>query len=295
MADADATAADAVSTASHRISLPAFIARPGFVAKEPLREGPPLEAAALVARLEQLLHSDPARFLERYGQWLLQEELAPFEGGGYECTWHLARLRRSTQQREQERRNRRFHCMAEMLRGEGSHADYFSLERMQAWGDAPDCSHATRYVHAPRHATPRHATPRPARLRAACPPRVLQERAPALCRHHLGTGGAARTATSRGATSQLPHGCAWPRGLVLADEAAAAGEEEQEEEEEEDEEQEEEEGYEARAWEALQQEDAARGQAQGGAGGGGGGGAAAAGRGRGAAAEGEGEGHEGAP
>ena len=159
MADADATAADAVSTASHRISLPAFIARPGFVAKEPLREGPPLEAAALVARLEQLLHSDPALFLERYGQWLLQEELAPFEGGGYECTWHLARLRRSTQQREQERRNRRFHCMAEMLRGEGSHADYFSLERMQAWGDAPDCSHATRYVHAPRHATPRHATP----------------------------------------------------------------------------------------------------------------------------------------
>ena len=117
---------------THRISLPTFIARPGFVAKEPLREGPPLEAAALVARLEQLLHSDPALFLERYGQWLQAEELAPFEGGGYECTWHLARLRRSTQQREQERRNRRFRCMAEMLRGEGGHADYFSLERMQA-------------------------------------------------------------------------------------------------------------------------------------------------------------------
>ena len=90
---------------THRISLPAFIERPGFVAKEPLREGPQLEPAALVARLEQLLHSDPALFLERYGEWLLQEELAPFEGGGYECTWHLARLRRSTQQREQERRN----------------------------------------------------------------------------------------------------------------------------------------------------------------------------------------------
>ena len=163
MAD-DATTA-AVSTASHRISLPAFIARPGFVAKEPLREGPPLEPAALVARLEQLLHSDPALFLERYGQWLLQEELAPFEGGGYECTWHLARLRRSTQQREQERRNRRFHAMAIMLRGEGSHADYFSLERMQAWDDAPDCSHATRYVHAPRHATPR--TP-PSGVPASC-------------------------------------------------------------------------------------------------------------------------------
>ena len=126
------------------------------------------------------------------------------------------------------------------------------------------------------------------------PPRVLQERAPALCRHHLGTGGAARASASRGATSQLPHGCAWPRGLVLADEAAAAGEEAQEEEEEEEEDEDEEEGYEARAWELLQQEDAARGQAQGGGGGGGGGGAAAAGRGRGAA-EGEGEGHEGAP
>ena len=128
------------------------------------------------------------------------------------------------------------------------------------------------------------------------PPRVLQERAPALCRHHLGTGGAARASASRGATSQLPHGCAWPRGLVLADEAAAAGEEAQEEEEEEEEEEDEEEGYEARAWEVLQKEDAARGQAQGrgGGGGGGGGGAAAAGRGRGAA-EGEGEGHEGAP
>ena len=177
--DPGATTADAVTasrsdavTASHRISLPAFIARPGFVAKEPLREGPPLEPAALVARLEQLLHSDPALFLERYGEWLLQEELAPFEGGGYECTWHLARLRRSTQQREQERRNRRFHAMAEMLRGEGSHADYFSLERMQAWDDAPDCSHATRYVHAPRHAM--HAS-------KCRPPRVLQERAPALC------------------------------------------------------------------------------------------------------------------
>jgi len=230
--DPGATTANAVSTASHRISLPAFIARPGFVAKEPLREGPPLEPAALVARLEQLLHSDPALFLERYGEWLLQEELAPFEGGGYECTWHLARLRRSTQQREQERRNRRFHAMAEMLRGEGSHADYFSLERMQAWDDAPGCSHATRYVHAPRHATPR--TPP-----SGVPPRVLQERAPALCRHHLGTGGAARAAASRGATSQLPHGCAWPRGLVLADEAAAAGEEEQEEEEEEEEDDEE--------------------------------------------------------
>ena len=113
MAD-DATTA-AVSTASHRISLPAFIARPGFVAKEPLREGPPLEPAALVARLEQLLHSDPALFLERYGEWLLQEELAPFEGGGYECTWHLARLRRSTQQREQERRNRRFHASVDSM------------------------------------------------------------------------------------------------------------------------------------------------------------------------------------
>ena len=150
---------------THRISLPAFIERPGFVAKEPLREGPPLEPAALVARLEQLLHSDPALFLERYGEWLLQEELAPFEGGGYECTWHLARLRRSTQQREQERRNRRFRAMAEMLRGEGSHADYFSLERMQAWDDAPDCSHATRYVHAPRHATP--CTP-PSAARLVC-------------------------------------------------------------------------------------------------------------------------------
>ena len=130
-----AAATSAVAAASHRISLPAFIARPGFVAKEPLREGPPLEAAALVERLDQLLRSDPALFLERYGEWLQAEELAPFEGGGYECTWHLARLRRSTQQREQERRNRRFRCMAEMLKGEGGHADYFSVEKMQAWDD----------------------------------------------------------------------------------------------------------------------------------------------------------------
>ena len=145
----------AADGASPRISLPAFIARPGFVAKEPLREGPPLEAAALVARLEQLLHSDPALFLERYGQWLQAEELAPFEGGGYECTWHLARLRRSTQQREQERRNRRFRCMAEMLKGEGGHSDYFSVERMQAWDDAPDAPcHALCGCAMPCHAMP---------------------------------------------------------------------------------------------------------------------------------------------
>ena len=136
MASAPVVAAtSAAAAASHRISLHAFIARPGFVAKEPLREGPPLEAAALVERLDQLLRSDPALFLERYGEWLQAEELAPFEGGGYECTWHLARLRRSTQQREQERRNRRFRCMAEMLKGEGGHADYFSVEKMQAWDD----------------------------------------------------------------------------------------------------------------------------------------------------------------
>ena len=127
-----------------------------------------------------------------------------------------------------------------------------------------------------------------------------QARAPALCRHHLGAGATDAT-TSQGATSQGPQsgskGCAWPRGLVLADEAAAAGEKEQpqeeEEQEEEEEEEEEEGGYEARAWEALQQEGAATGQAQGGSGGGGvGGGGAAAVSGKRAAAE--GEGHEGA-
>ena len=124
-----------MASASHRVSLATLIARPGFLPKEPLRGGPPLDAEALAERLEQLLHSDPALFLERYGAWLQADELPPFEGGGYEVQWHLARLRRSTQQREQERRNRRFRCMADMLKGDsvdGKKAPYFSVERMQA-------------------------------------------------------------------------------------------------------------------------------------------------------------------
>jgi hypothetical protein len=109
------------------LSLASLIARPGFVPKEPLRGGPPLDAASLTARLEHLLQHDPALFLERYGGQLQAAELAPFEGGGYEVQWHLKRLLRSTQQREQERRNRRYRRMTELLRD----TDYFSVERMQ--------------------------------------------------------------------------------------------------------------------------------------------------------------------
>ena len=98
------------------------------MAKEPLRGGPPLEGTALLERLERLLHDDPALFLERYGKLLHAHELSAFdEEGGYEVRWHLKQLRRSDEQVDQSRRNRRFRRMEELLRD----TDYFSLQRME--------------------------------------------------------------------------------------------------------------------------------------------------------------------
>ena len=110
------------------LDLASIRTRPGFTAKEPLRGGPPLEEAALLERLQSLLHDDPALFLERYGMVLHTHELSRFdEDGGYEVRWHLQQLRRSDEQVDQSRRNRRFRRMQELLRD----SDYFSLQRME--------------------------------------------------------------------------------------------------------------------------------------------------------------------
>ena len=49
-----------------------LVARANFVPKEPLRGAQPLSLDALVERVTALLQNDPALFLERYGDFLLQ-------------------------------------------------------------------------------------------------------------------------------------------------------------------------------------------------------------------------------
>lgn len=112
-----------------------LIHRSSFEPKEPLRGGPPLEAAQLLERLARLLTHDPALFLERYGRSLTLAELSYFdppEGGApasYEVCWHLGSLRRTAAERETTRRNRRFRAMQELLASGDFFSDNALLER----------------------------------------------------------------------------------------------------------------------------------------------------------------------
>lgn len=82
-----------------------FIARPGFVAKEPGGQAEPYVASELARRLVILRQKDPALFLERYGDFLQDHELTQFDSlaHDYEVGWHLKRLRRSSSQSAQVR------------------------------------------------------------------------------------------------------------------------------------------------------------------------------------------------
>jgi hypothetical protein len=99
-----------------------------------------LEAAQLAERLCQLIESDAALFLERYGYLLAEEELQHhFDRIGavdYEVRFHLARLRRSAADLEKRKRNRRYRCMLDLE----EHGDFFSDHEIMR--RAPDLYHA---------------------------------------------------------------------------------------------------------------------------------------------------------
>lgn len=107
------------------MDVPSLLHRPGFTAKEPGAPPGGHVTSELVSRLVILRAKDPALFLERYGGLLTEGELSEFEpcggqeeGGGYEVRWHLARLRRSDEEKRQardERLGRKLRCMSAFL------------------------------------------------------------------------------------------------------------------------------------------------------------------------------------
>ena len=120
-----ASALQASATASTSLDYAGLVGRPQFVCKE--RGGAAGEE--LVAALSALRVRDPALFLERYGQILSDAELRLFDDGAdYEVKWWLTELRRTTEERTQQRRNRRFRAMEQMI---ASGDEYFSEARMR--------------------------------------------------------------------------------------------------------------------------------------------------------------------
>ena len=120
-----ASASQASATASASLDYAGLVGRPQFVCKE--RGGAAGEE--LVAALSALRVRDPALFLERYGGILDAAELRLFDDGAdYEVRWWLTELRRTTEERTQQRRNRRFRAMEQMI---ASGHEYFSEARMR--------------------------------------------------------------------------------------------------------------------------------------------------------------------
>ena len=120
-----ASASQASATASASLDYAGLVGRPQFVCKE--RGGAAGEE--LVAALSALRVRDPALFLERYGGFLDAAELRLFDDGAdYEVRWWLTELRRTTEERAQQRRNRRFRAMEQMI---ASGHEYFSEARMR--------------------------------------------------------------------------------------------------------------------------------------------------------------------
>ena len=87
----------------------ALVSADSFDSREPLRSAPELSADTIVPelsmvpelsahamaqRLTVLVSTDPALFLERYGNLLRADQLCMFDGiaGSYEVTWHQAPL-----------------------------------------------------------------------------------------------------------------------------------------------------------------------------------------------------------
>jgi len=101
--------------------------RPGFHSRERVAISQPREE--LAARIANLAETDPALFLERYGSALTHEELSHFDGlaNDYEVGWHLRSLRRSSSERAQQARNRRFRALAQLEQA----GDFFSDHEMQ--------------------------------------------------------------------------------------------------------------------------------------------------------------------
>ena len=123
--DASHAMSQASATASASLDYAGLVGRPQFVCKE--RGGAAGEE--LVAALSALRVRDPALFLERYGQILSDAELRLFDDGAdYEVRWWLTELRRTTEERAQQRRNRRFRAMEQMI---ASGHEYFSEARMR--------------------------------------------------------------------------------------------------------------------------------------------------------------------
>ena len=95
---------------------------------------------ALTERLTHLIGNDPALFLERYGTSLTEQELQfHFDARGacdYEVRFHLARLRRSSAEATQRKRNRRWRCLQELER----QGEFFSDHEVQR--RAPKLYHA---------------------------------------------------------------------------------------------------------------------------------------------------------
>uniref|UniRef100_A0A7S0LR88 CCD97-like C-terminal domain-containing protein n=1 Tax=Coccolithus braarudii TaxID=221442 RepID=A0A7S0LR88_9EUKA len=107
-----------------------LICRATFCSREPQRGGPAFTPEALSIRLSALATSDPAIFLERYGDVLSEEELSLFDplADEYCVDFHLRRLRRTAAQSATLTRNRRFRALAH-LEGSGYFEDARMLQR----------------------------------------------------------------------------------------------------------------------------------------------------------------------